>query len=324
MILTELQQALLLTLAYTLQFEFPLTTAELRTRLVGRLDQSASFFFSARTPSVRQITQAVAELQARGWLIQMGHYWMLPGFEASGATRQRRAAISRSRSSEIERFVAMAQRLPWITSVFVTGSLAMENAELEEDIDFLLVTQTHRLWLSRLVVALVAWLLGKRRTRNQEGRQSWCFNLWLEETELGVFSQRQSIYTAYELMQARCVFDREGRPDRLMAANPWVREFLPNAVQTHSPTPRLTNRHSPALRPGWRRALDPLLEVANWFMYHLQLCYMWSHMTREYVSPTVAFFHPRDTQGWIVRRWAGVLNRAAESYDERSKHPQSS
>jgi hypothetical protein len=163
--------------------------------------------------------------------------------------------------------------------------------------------------LSRVVIGFITWLKGKRRTRDREGHQSWCFNLWLEETELGIFGQRQSIYTAYELIQARCVFDRANTAAELLKANEWVNQFLPLARVLSPKNPGLKTSQT-SRTPLWRS----LLQVANWFAYHLQLCYMWSHMTREVVTPRMAFFHPRDTQGWIYQGWARVLNRAVDVY----------
>ncbi len=311
MILTELHQAVLITVAYTLQFDFPLTSSEIFLRLVAHLDDGTILVPINTEISGSQFDRLVAELESAGWFKQLKGLWVMPGFESSVAVRQRRARIAHQRAHESERFVAMVKHLPWIQSVYLTGALAMENAELEEDIDFLIVTKPHRLWLTRLVIAIVAGALGKRRTRDREGRQSWCFNLWLEETELGIFRRRHNLYTAIEILQAKCIFDRGGVGDRLVTTNSWVREFLPNA---QSPVVELETNHLKPKNMLVTYLVDPWLQVANWFMYYIQLCYMWSHMTREWVSPRAAFFHPRDTQTWIVQGWAQVLNQVANRY----------
>src|SRR5690606_9051512 len=44
---------------------------------------------------------------------------------------------------------ALARWVPWVQSIWVTGSLAAGTAHDDDDIDFLVITDTGRLWLSR-------------------------------------------------------------------------------------------------------------------------------------------------------------------------------
>jgi len=70
------------------------------------------------------------------------------------------------------------------------------------------VTEPGRLWLTRLWVIWQAWRRGKRRSWQGEEKRSWCFNLWLDSDHLDLFQDYQSLYTAYELIQAQPVLDR--------------------------------------------------------------------------------------------------------------------
>lgn len=300
MALSPEAQAVLYTIAYTAQFNYPLSADEVYTRLIWRLVKNQAALF-ALPLSKRTVLQALTELSDLGVVVHRGKWWTVLGAEAGFTQRAVRESRSREKWQEVERFVEMAQKIPWITSVYVTGSLAMNNVSADDDVDFLIVTQANRLWLTRLWVTWQAWRQGKRRSWQGEEKNSWCFNLWLEERQIGLFSEQQSIYTAYEVAQATLVFDRAKRGNLLRSQNPWVAQFLP-LLPPHKATPtggkNLTNSSGVS-------AL--LLTTINSFAFLAQYLYMLPHMSRESVSHSAALFHPRDTESWIFARWHAIL-----------------
>jgi hypothetical protein len=102
--------------------------------------------------------------------------------------------------------------------VGVTGALAVDN-EAGPDMDYLIVTETGRLWLCRaLVILLVRWA-------DRQG-DLICPNFFLSERAL-TFSERD-LYTAHELVQMVPLVGPETYT-AMRHANAWTAAFLPNA-----------------------------------------------------------------------------------------------
>jgi hypothetical protein len=109
--------------------------------------------------------------------------------------------------------------LPFVRMVALTGSLAVMNVSKNADFDYLLVTHPGRLWTARAFA-----LLFGRLTRRLG--HTICPNLIISENSL-VWHQHD-LYSARELCQ---MIPMSGKDvyRKLMKANGWVKEFLPNA-----------------------------------------------------------------------------------------------
>lgn len=293
--------AAVLTVAYSAVFEFPVTASEVHQRLVmipklGLLK-----------PSLSTVSQALARLVALRILKSQDEYFYLDGFEGTPFQRIERASVAQEKWTDAAAATLVLAAIPWVEAVYVTGSLAVNNTRPEADVDFLLVTSPNRLWLTRIWVTLVAWRLGKRRSWHDEEHRSWCFNLWVERDHLAVFAEpeRQSLYTAYELIQAVNTFDRSEVRSVLRSANAWVFNFLTLWPDEEA---RMTTQPSEP-PPRW---VDLCLTAINASMYRLQRWYMAPHQTREQVTPYAAFFHPRPTPQLTLTRMHQILERVLD------------
>jgi len=297
MVLSPLEKAIVYTLAYSAQFEFPLTKKEIEERLLFRLSDAQVLLATPEKPS---LDEALGHLNELGVVEQANNFYFLKGYSGTVATRQKRAAYSEVKDQEIEDFLDSVRSCGWIKAVFVTGSAAVKNAEVDADLDFMIVTQPSRLWLTRLWVIWQAWRRGKRRSWQGEEKRSWCFNLWLESDKLALFSEYQSVYTAYELIQALPVLDRDDTAKHLLTDNVWAATYVPLAPVWRSVQSLGSSFHTPIF-------LMSVWSLLNAAAYILQRGYMNRHMTRERVERGVALFHPRDTHQWVLQNWRHVL-----------------
>ncbi len=315
MAFTQLQRAVLYTLGYSTQFGFPLTHPELHQRLIKKIPETETALFGQKV-SLAQVETTVSELKNLGLMIEDLGFLTLVSQPQIGQTRLDRSQVAQTKWQEVSQLVSLASWIPWIQAIFVTGALAVDNVEPDDDVDFMIVTQARRLWLTRLLMIFIAWSKGKRRSWHGEEKRSWCFNLWLDEESLGVFRERQSLYTAYELWQAQGVFDRGHIRHQLWHQNLWVKDFLPHITGQTDKGGKVANKH-PGEKGSWLKQLsDWFISGLDWIAYVLQSWYMKPHMTREQVSRSLAFFHPRDTQAWITRRWVKVLTELAEAREK--------
>jgi hypothetical protein len=295
--LPPVEVAIVATVAYTAQFAYPLSRTEIAQRLWWRpAAQKQPLPF----PTAEQLNQALNKLVTKGALIKRGQWYCLPGFEQTIAVRRQRAHWAAAKRPQVAAFLAGVQRIPWVVGVAVTGAQAMANpSAADDDLDFLIVTKPRRLWLSRLLLTLFAWQQGRRRSWHGEEKDSWCLNMWLDTEHLAVPKERQSLYTAYEVIQAKWVFARQLPIEAVFKQqNTWVKQWIPGfkvpsqtsfaAAQTASGSAFFWN--------GW-----------EWLAYQVQRLYMRRHQTREVVGPGMAMFHPRDTRAEVERAWKKTM-----------------
>lgn len=150
--MSNLAVRVLATLAYSDQFQFPLLVDEIQQRLIGM------------TADVFSIENTLENLKRMELVEQDGDWYFLKGSQKYIEIRKDREQYLDEKSSEIKEFVDWAQHIPWIKAVVVTGSVAVRNVRPHSDVDFMIITMKRRLWLSRILVYIMTWLKGRRRT----------------------------------------------------------------------------------------------------------------------------------------------------------------
>jgi predicted nucleotidyltransferase len=294
----SLEQRLLLTLAYTAQFSYPLTTKEWLERSIG-----------TNRFSKHEFLNSITALVTGGHVCYSNGFWCIPGKESDSAVRERRMTATQQKFVELTVLTTFLRKIPWVIGVAITGSAAMNNAEADDDIDILIVTQNNRLWLVRPLVILFAFLRGKRRTWSSEEKNSWCFNLWLERSSLSQPTTSHSIYVAYEVCQTKWVIDRAGTQAAFYSLNSWVNRYIPYYFKSISSA---KNVREVVKSPIYVPLISEILTVSNYCWYIAQRLYMHRHMTRERVAYSYAFFHPRDTRTVISEGLRDIVDKLTQ------------
>lgn len=279
----SLRRAILQTLAYSDYFGFPLTRSELHRRLIGV------------GCTLSDLTRELSQMEQLTRLASTNHYWHLPERSYLVHERLRRRQLSAPLLAQAELSAARLGRMPGVLAVYLTGSLALSNTDGSGDIDLLVVTANGRLWTTRLLLTLFTSFLGLRRTPTSTANSGkLCLNLYLTPNSFSLPESRRSLYTAFELVQSRPLYDPHGTHSSLLLANPWVRDFLPNY-----PYP-VSSSFVSSSAPQSPLAFRTLEKILFWLQYR----YMSRRRTREFITPEAAFFHPLDPG-------AGVLSRLA-------------
>ncbi len=200
--------------------------------------------------------------------------------------------------------VRLAQKLPWVVGLGITGSVAVGSAKKNDDVDFLIVTKPHFLWFTRFIFTWVAYRNGKRRSFAKEEKNNWCFNLWLTQESLSLPLEKRNLYTAYDLLQVKWLVTKNQLALYFLSQNRWAKQFLPHYF-TYCWFKRQNEKHLKTENKFWQWFLVPV----NFLSYFLQRVYMQRHLTNEQVGYKFAFFHPRDTKGLIYKRLRWVLRK---------------
>jgi hypothetical protein len=210
-------------------------------------------------------------------------YFHLQGRKEITKTRTNREKISRQKWQIAREVGEKLKMFATIQAVFVTGSLAMNNAKQEDDIDVMLITSANTLWITRFFVNL--YFQSQRRLPNQsQVANKLCPNLWLDANNLTI--NKQNLYTAHEVMQAKVLWEKNHIHSKFLTSNFWIKEYLPNAYPD-----KLTiypfNYYADLI---WS-----LLLPINLLFFVVQYLYMKPKMSTERVAPGYAFFHPKSS-----------------------------
>jgi len=234
----DLANAILHTAAYADVFDYPLTSIEIHRYLI-------------RIRTTREVVEQV--LQEGKLLSNTGGYYTLHGRESLVEIRSKRESIADRLWPQAISYGRIIASLPFVRMVAVTGSLAMNNVEGDQDIDYMIVTAPGWLWLARALVLAVSRWAAMRGVH-------LCPNYMVTERALAF--PDQTIYTAHELAQMIPLFGMDVY-ERICRLNRWKDRFLPNAGGMPPAMPHITGKyHLPGLKSTLETAL--LLPPGAW------------------------------------------------------------
>jgi hypothetical protein len=239
--LQSVETAILRTVAYADVFDYPLTLDQIHRYLVG----------VAASPSIVHQALHSNRLVPRR-LTCTDSYYSLAGREATVQTRLRRAEIAARLWPTARRYGLSIASLPFVRMVAITGTLAMGNGEADADIDYLIVTAPHRVWLARsLAIALVH--------RGRLERVEICPNYVVSTDALDQFDR--TFFSAHELAQMVPLYGLDVY-NRLIHSNGWARAYLPNAFDLDvSRHPAESARpHASRIRRSLKQGVERVLQ----------------------------------------------------------------
>ena len=289
--MNTLNDAILRTVAYADVFDYPMTPAEVHRYLV---DVQTTLPIVEKTLANGNLSGALARKQG---------YVMLRGREEIVTVREQRARIAEKLWTRARRYGDVIAGLPFVRMVAVTGSLAVDNAEQEGDIDYLIVTAPDRLWVCRaLVITVVRWAARQGDTV--------CPNYFLSERSLRI--DNHDLFLARELAQMLPLagFDVY---DQIRQINSWSQTFLPNAA---GPPPKTA-----AVRTSGTRALRRLQPASEMLLRtplgaRLERWEMERKIRKfrvQYPNHDEAAFSP----DWCKGHFDGHAHRIMDAFNER-------
>ena len=186
------------------------------------------------------------------------------------------------------KLIKYAHFIPFIQLIALTGSVAVNNSHKDDDLDLLIITSPHTLWLIRpLFLIFLSLKFNRRHPKDNPSKtnNAFCPNLWLDTLSLSVPKNRRNIYTAHEVLQARPLFDRGHTYNLFISSNSWTKKYLTNAYKQ--------------LKKGSKNKKNQaniffLIAPLNFAFFILQYLYMLPKKTSEGVSLHAAYFHKND------------------------------
>ena len=216
----RLERAVLATVLYSDLFDAALTEEECRRYLVG---------VSASAPAVAGAIDALAAGRSggRGHLCRVGGFVCWRGREHLGDLRLRRQEAAQRLWPIARRYASWMRHVPFVRMVAVCGSLAVENADDDGDIDVFLITERGRVWWVQVAAMIARRLLPR-------GGRTICPNLLLSRGALRLGPPELNL--GREIVQAAPLWGAVAY-EQFRRSNGWVERMFPNLP----PPPELTS-----------------------------------------------------------------------------------
>lgn len=293
------KDAILKTLLYSDIFDYPLSKDQLWKFLIGKKIDKKSF------------KKALEQLKRESKVFFDGNFYCLPNRKNIIATCLKRKNESINKINIAKKIIKIFTFIPTIQFVGISGALALQNCDKNEDIDLFVITSGRTLWTTRFIMIILLKAIGRHRNYNsKEVSDKICLNMLIDEEALELPKEKQNLYTVHEVIQLMPILDKRDTYDKFLSANVWVRKFLPNAIEgiMNQACPERSRRELRIKNEKKLFTIHYSLFILEWLAKQFQLWFINKHKTTEIVSDKLLAFHPFDYK-----------NKILSSYKERLK-----
>lgn len=302
--MSTLQKSILATLAFFDIFDYPLTLMELWQWLYS--------FGDGETISLAAVNEILTLGDLNNQIETKDGFYFLAGRSMIVAKRLERYNIAEDKFVWAKRAAWILGKLPFIRLVAVCNTLAYGNSRPEADIDFFIVTAKNRLWTARLISVFLFQFLGWRPMPEKQ-QNKICLSFFVSEEDLNLKKATlgdNDAYFHFWLGTLLPIYDQGGYYHRLLEANSWVKNYLPN-LQEHILNQRRVVRPSFSL-------IKKIMEIhTDWlekFYKYIQLKFMNKKLkelankdSRVIVNNQMLKFHPVDRREEYGELWRRKL-----------------
>ena len=225
--------------------------------------------------------------------------YTLPEYSNKVKSQKSKVKLSQEKIRKIERYVKLLSLFPQIKLVGLSGTVAMMDAEEDDDIDLFIITAGKRLFTGRFIALTLAQFFNLRRKRITDhqlrikAKNKVCLNLFFDESDMLIPKRKRTEYVAHEVLQMKPVVVRGDVYDRFLKANGWVFDIFPNSklkikIQKSKLQFKIQNFKFLFV------ILHLLADGIELLLKGLQLSIIRKHQTKELITPTQLWFHPKD------------------------------
>lgn len=282
------------TILYSSLFQYPLAAEEVRHGLL---------LFSTTGDSISEIYSRSSWLQRRfsfqdGYFVPAGHEDWIP-------LRRRRREESLRLLENHRRLLEAICTLPFTRLVALSGSISHLNIASGGDLDLLIITEGHHVWSVAVAAILLARAFRQRRTI--------CVNYLSSGNRLKV--RDEDLFSASQMIHLRPLIDSDFL-SRFLEANPFIRNFFPEALQQDS----LVAMNRGRLPRLLKRSLEVILkpgpgQLVEWICRQAYSRYLLSKSPEWKTSEQVALekdrlkLHSQSHRHRILRKFEETLIR---------------
>lgn len=255
----EILKAIIKTIKYSQKYQCQLTLDELRTRLI-----------SPKTFTKEEISKFIK----------------LSGYKVVKLKTNKNFEEKLKKARELASKIA--KKFPKILFIGVSGSVAAGQPKEDDDIDLFLITKKNCLWINRLRLRLYIYKnrIPHRKFDKEQKPDQFCFNIWMDEQDLTISSQKQNLKNAMDLILLIPVLNKNYSYERLIKANDWAKKYVAMGYM------RLLRHKVPHNDTKITRTNLKNL-IVNYLVFWPQYWYMKKKIKTEEINLYRAFFHQK-------------------------------
>ncbi len=206
-----LQHACIDCLNYFAVFRHPLTAAEVHS-------------FISVSAGLEEVKDCLEMLCEQGIIARHKEYFMPvlhKDWVSERLAGKERALALLQQSGWGTRIIAT---FPFVDGIAISGSLSKWYAGKQGDVDYFIITRSHRLWIARTLLHIF-----KKLTFLTGSQHYFCMNYFVDRESLTICHQNQ--YTAIEVATLIPVYNAP-LINAMKAQNTWIHSYLPNYTQS--------------------------------------------------------------------------------------------
>jgi len=191
-------------------FSYPLTREEL-LHLAGYPEKNAG-----------QIEESLESMVLKGWIKQEGGFYYIGPGDHFVKRRIDGNLLAQKRMKAAQRYSRIISWFPFVRGVFLSGSISKGFMADHDDIDYFIITEPGRLWLSRTLLTLFKKIFLLNSYRN------FCINYFVDTQN--IYIPEQNIFTATEIVFTVPTFNLSMH-EEFLKTNSWTLLYYPTFRQ---------------------------------------------------------------------------------------------
>jgi predicted nucleotidyltransferase len=202
----RVQAGVIRTLLYFDIFHYPLTLDEVVKFHPHKSDRTS-------------IINAISLLRNKLVVFKLDGFYSLHPNNTFAQRRKAGNELAKKRLQTARKFSWLISKFPFVRAIMISGSLSKDYMETNSDIDYFIITEPGRLWLTRGLLALF------KRFFLLNSHKFFCTNYLIDSQSLEI--EEKNIYTAIETATLIPVYGKE-LYKKFANKNQWTKNHLPN------------------------------------------------------------------------------------------------
>ena len=203
-----LEMSMIRALAYSEVFSYPLKMEELKLGMDVLCEDENKLF------------AGLEELKTKNIVFEQEGFYSLSENMDLNNDRYKKNARAKKYLRYAKTISAFIGSFPFVRGVFISGSLTKNSMDVDGDIDYFIITEPKRLWLTRTL------LIGFKKIFLFNSYKLFCLNYFLDKNNLEI--EDRNLYLAHEIATLIPTYGFQYCKE-FMDSNQWIDTYLPNA-----------------------------------------------------------------------------------------------
>lgn len=207
--LSPVQSAVIKTLIYSDIFKYPLTLSEIFNHCTEKLSFKS------------ELQNILDELLTHNLIAYEEGFYFIGRDESIIERRKKGNLLAEKMMKKARKMSGFISSFPFVRAIGLSGSLSKGYMDEQGDIDYFIITQPGRLWISRTLLVLYRMIF------RLNSRKYLCTNYFIDSNHLEI--PDKNVYAATEILFMIPTYNGK-MFNRFLKANDWTLSYKPNVA----------------------------------------------------------------------------------------------